>query len=201
MIDEWGKFTAWLDAGHNAAAVHVVVAVAVVTAWYAYLTHRIMRATAKQPYAALQPEDPLCEFARAEEEKFHTILVENKSVRPVVFLDVVISCHPMGRESIVHKLRGWDDQILSAGDHAKLRLDFSKELAELGMSEDMCGFGADIVVSDLSRQVAIQYHFAWVVGLYDCKLGMPWNVRWRYRFRPWGWRYHRIKGWFSKGKI
>jgi hypothetical protein len=27
------------------------------------------------------------------------------------------------------------------------------------------------------------------------KAGMPWRVRWRYRLRPWGWRYNRVKYW------
>jgi hypothetical protein len=158
-----------------------------------------MKATAKQASAALQPELSLCRLGKSGDESFHTILIENKSDRPVVFLDVVISCHPMGHKAIVHKLRGWDDQILSAGNNAMLKLDFSEELTALRVDISMCGFGADIVVSDLSRQVAIQYDFVWVVGRFACKVGMPFRVRWRYRLRPWGWRYHRVKGrFFSK---
>jgi hypothetical protein len=114
-----------------------------------------------------------------------------------VFLDVVISCYPHGHKPISHELRGWDDQILSSGDSAKLQLDFSEKLKALGIDESMCGFHATLVVSDLSRQVAIQYEYVWVLGRFSCKTGLPWRVRWRYKMRPWGWRYHRVKSWFS----
>jgi hypothetical protein len=187
-----GRFWHWVQEGGNSNIILVGI-----TLIYVWLTGRIMKATTRQASGSLQPVLSLCRFAKSGDESFHTILIENKSDRPVVFLDVVISCHPMGHKAIVHNLRGWDDQILSTGDNARLKLDFSKELAALRIDISMCGFGADIVVSDLSRQVAIQYDFAWAVGRFACKVGMPFRVRWRYRLRPWGWRYHRVKSRFS----
>jgi hypothetical protein len=199
MAYEWGRLTFWLTQGQNAAAVQSIagVLVVVVTAWYTILTHRIMRATAKQASAALQPELSLSRLVRSPGETFHTILIQNSSGRSVVFLDVVISCHPSGHRPIVYKLRGWDDQILTSGDDAKLRLDFSKELTAIPVDESACGFHAELVVSDLSRQVAIQYGYTWVIGRFACTAGLPWRVRWRYRMRPWGWRYYRLKGLFA----
>jgi hypothetical protein len=84
----------WLAQGQNAVTGQLIAAVLVlfVTAWYTVLTHRIMKATAKQASAALQPELSLCRFARSPGETFHTILIQNSSGRSVVFLDVVISC-------------------------------------------------------------------------------------------------------------
>jgi hypothetical protein len=198
MAYEWGRFTYWLAQGQNAAAVQSIAAVLVllVTAWYTFLTHWIMKATARQASAALQPELSLHRFVRAEGENFHTILIENSSGRPVVFLDVVISCHRHGHKAIIHKLRGYDDQILAVSENTKLKLDFSRELTAMHVHEDSCGYQAVLVVSDLSRQVAIEYDYTWVVGRFAGKAGMPWRVRWRYRMRPWGWRYNRVKYWF-----
>ena len=192
MAYEWGRFTYWLAQGQNAVAVQSIagVLVVVVTAWYTILTHWIMKATAKQASAALQPELSLCRFARSPGETFHTILIQNPSGRPVVFLDVVISCYLKGRRPIIHKLRAWDDQILSSGDNVKLQLDFSSELTASRVDENACGYYAEMVVSDLSRQVAIKYEYAWVVGNFSCRAGLPWRVRWRYRVRPLKWRYY-----------
>ena len=200
MAYQWGRFIWWLAQGNNATAIQAVAAilVALITAWYAILTHWIMKATKKQASAALQPVLALHRLARAEGETFHTILMQNSSDRPVVFLDVVISCYPRGKRPLVHKLRWWDDQILSARNDAKLRLDFIKELTAMGVREDECGYVADLVVSDLSRQVAIRYSYVWVLGSFSCKAGLPWRVWLRYKIRPWGWRYHRAKRWFSK---
>ncbi len=198
MAYEWRRFTYWLAQGQNAAAVQSVASVLVVlvTAWYTFLTHWIMKATARQASAALQPELALFRFARAEGETFHTILIQNSSGRPVVFLDVVISCYPMGHSPIIHKLRGWDDQILPAGENTKLKLDFSKQLNTIRVDEGACSFNADLVVSDLSRQVAIQYEYSWLNGRFVGKAGLPSRVRWRYRMRPWGWKYNRVYYWF-----
>src|SRR2546425_991587 len=106
MAYEWGRFTWWLAQGQNAVAVQVVAAFVLVgvTAWYTYLTHRVMKATGKQASAALQPLLSLKRLARSAGETFHTILIQNSSDRPVVFLDVVISCYPSGHRPIVHKL-------------------------------------------------------------------------------------------------
>jgi hypothetical protein len=113
-------------------------------------------------------------------------------------MDVVVSRYPTGHGSIVHKLRGWDDQILAPGGNARLRLDFSEELAGLQLPEDACGYLADLVVSDLSRQVAIQYEYIWVLGRFSSKAGLPWRVRWRYRIRSLGWKYYRVRRWLSR---
>ncbi len=199
MAHEWGRFVSWLSQGQNATVVQALATtfVALITLWYAFLTHWIMKATAKQASAALQPVLSLTRFARTSGDNFHTILIQNSSGRPVVFLDVVISCYPSGRKHIVHPLRAWDDQILSSGENMKLRLNFSSELAALHLYEDACAFNAELVVSDLSRQVAIRYEYNWASGNFICNTGLPWKVRWRYWLRPWGWRYYRVKSWFS----
>ena len=156
-----------------------------------------MKATGKQASAALQHVLAMYRFQRSTGETFHTILIRNSSDRPIVFLDVVISCYPMGRRPITLKLRGWDDQILSSGDSANLQLDFTKQLTALRIGEDACGYHAEIVVSDLSRQVAIQYGYTWVVGRFVCKNGLHLRVRWRYRLSNLRWRYYRGKKLFS----
>jgi hypothetical protein len=193
---EWGRLTYWLAQGQNAVAMQVVAAalVALVTAWYTFLTHRIMKATARQASAALQPVLALSPLVRAPDETFSTLLVHNPSDRPIVFLDVHISCHPSGHRAIVQKRREWDDQILPPKEHFKLQLDFVKELVAINMPEDACGFYAEIVAADLSRQVAIRY--SWAKGHFFCTTGLPFHTWLRHKLRPWGWWYHRMKGWF-----
>jgi hypothetical protein len=84
-------------------------------------------------------------------------------------------------------------EVAPDGGDTKLPMDFSRELKQKHIHEDSVGYQAVLVVSDLSRQVAIEYEFFWVVGRFTGKAGMPWRVRWRYRLRPWGWRYSRVK--------
>jgi hypothetical protein len=172
----------------------------VITAWYAFVTRRIMKATAQQATAALQPVLTLSRLVDTLDESVPRVLIHNAGDRPVVFLDVVIGCHSSGHRSIVDKLRGWDDQILGPNENTELRLDFSKPLAEIGATQNECGFWLEIVVSDLGRQVVIQYDYVWVLGRFTCKIGLPWRVRWRYIARPWGWRYNRLKRRFSGKK-
>jgi hypothetical protein len=56
MTHEWSRFTWWLAQGQNAAVVQVLAAiiVALVTAWYTFLTHWIMKAAVKQASGALR---------------------------------------------------------------------------------------------------------------------------------------------------
>ncbi len=199
MAYEWGRFTWWLAQGQNAVAMQVAAAVlvAVITGWYALLTHWIMKATHKQATAVLQPQLSIHPMVRQEGETFHTLLVQNSGDRPIVFLDVRNSCHPEGHKSIVHN-PWWEDQILPPGENYKLEIDFSKELEKIGVPEGSCGFGTTLVVCDLGRQVVIQYEYLWVLGRFSCKTGMPWRIRFKYWMRPWRWRYHRVKGWFSR---
>lgn len=174
------------------------VLVVVVTAWYAILTHWIMKATRRQASGVLQPVLSLKRLVRAEGETHHRLLIENPSERPIVFLDVFASCHPGGHRAIVHKLRQFDGQILSPKDHVVLELDFVKELAAIRVPEDLCGFYTQIVVSDLGRQVTFRYSYIWVLGCFYCEAGLPWRTWWRYRVQPWGWRYFRAKRLFHK---
>jgi hypothetical protein len=199
VAHEWSRFTYWLAQGQNAPAIQAVTAIllALVAAWYTYLTYWIMKATGKQASAALQPILSLRPFASSPDQPVRTLLIENPTDRPIVFLDVVIVCSPMGQRRIIHKLRAWDDEILSARDSIKLPLDFTKELAVIQVSDEMCGFVARLVVSDLSRYVVIQYEYVWVLGRLTGRAGLPWGVRLRYAIRPLKWRYHRVKHWLS----
>ncbi len=192
---EWGRFTYWLSQGQNAVAVQFVASIilAVITAWYVIVTRSIMKATAQQASAALQPVLALSQLRKTLDDPIPTVLIQNPGDRPVVFLDVVIWCHPSGHEGIEDRLRFWDDEILAPGEQKELRLDFSKSLREIGVTKDACAFRAELVVSDLSRQAVIQYDYAWVLGRFTCKVGLPWRVRWKYFVRPWGWRYNRLK--------
>ena len=195
MAYEWGRFTSWIAQGQNAVAVQFIASIilTVITAWYAFVTRSIMKATAQQASAALQPVIALSQIHKSLDDPIPTVLIQNPGERPVVFLDVLVACHPFGHKAIVHKHRGWDEQILAPGQDAELRLDFSQSLREIGVNKDSCGFHAELVVSDLSRKFVIQYDYIWVLGRFTCKLGLPWKVRWRYIVRPWGWRYNRLK--------
>jgi len=195
MAYEWGRFTWWLAQGQNAVAIQAVAAIGVVfiTLWYALLTHRIMKATGKQASAALQPVLSLRQLDDTSGDPFYTLLIENCSERPIVFLDVKTACYPGGHGPIVHRARQFDDQILTPGNNAQLHLDFSKELELIRVDKFMCGFVANLVVSDLSRQVAIQYEYIWVLERFSCTTGLPWRVRLRYKIRPWVARYYRLK--------
>src|SRR6202021_2640922 len=126
----WGRFTYWLAQGQNAAAAQFIAAIilTVITAWYAFVTRRIMKATAQQASAALQPVLALSQIHKSLDDPIPTVLIQNPGERPVVFLDVLVTCHPSEHKAIVHKYRGWDEQILAPGENAELRLDFSKSL-------------------------------------------------------------------------
>jgi hypothetical protein len=187
--EQLGHVASWLQQGGNSNIILIGI-----TAWYAILTHWIMKATHKQATAVLQPQLSIHPMVRQGEQTFHTLIVKNSGDRPIVFLDVRNSCHPDKRDSIVHNLH-WDDQILPPGEDYKLKINFQKELEVIGVHESSCGFRTTIVVCDLSRQVAIEYEYLWVLGRFSCKSGMPWRVRFKYWIRPWGWRYHRVYHW------
>lgn len=187
------RFWWWVQQGGNSNVVLIAV-----TVCYVYLTHRIMKATARQATALLQPALSVARLAKPGGENTRTLLVQNVGSQPVVFLDVTMGCFPHGKRPIVRRLRGWDDIILPAGEHTELEYDFSKELSAIHSSPDACGYQALIVVSDLSRSVGGQYEFLPVLGRFSFTLGVPLRVRLRYLVRPWGWRYRRIRNRFLK---
>ncbi len=193
LFTQAGRFWWWVQQGGNSSLVLVAI-----TAWYVYLTHRIMKATARQATALLQPALSIVRLVKPDEEGKRCLLIQNLGSQPVVFLDVVVGCFPYGKPGIVRRLRGWDDIVLPAGKDAELDYDFSKDMGSIHVSPDACGYQALIVVSDLSRQVGGQYEYLPVLGRLSFTLGVPLRVRLRYMARPWGWRYHRLKSRFAK---
>lgn len=69
--------------------------------------------------------------------------------------------------------RGLDDVILYAKGKFELSFDFTTELEKIHVPDRLCGYQVLLVVSDLSRQVVIQYEYMPVVGRPQCTLGMP----------------------------
>jgi hypothetical protein len=199
MANQWERFVWWLGLGQNATALQAIAAVlgTAVTILYAFLTYRIMKATIRQVHAALQPVVAIYRHT-SETNLIPTLMISNSGERPVVFLDVVISCVPRGHERLVRRLSAWDEQILAAGDHATLALDFSKHLTQFAIRQDSCALQARLVISDLSRQAVLQYNYAWVNADCSCKLGLPFQVRWHYLTSPFRYYYHRFKYWLKR---
>ena len=191
MFHELQRFVWWLGQGQNSTVVLVLI-----TFWYTFLTHRIMKASTRQAVASFQPALLVCGLSKRDGKPTATYLyVKNLGTQPVVFLDFTVRCSPHGRSSILDRQIRMDDTILSGGDNITLDYDFSDQLSTVQVSSDMCGYHALIVVSDLGRQVVLQYDYFQVSGITMCRLGMPMRVRWKYASRPWRWRYYRFKHW------
>jgi hypothetical protein len=190
-------FWNWIQQSTNANIVLVGV-----TTVYVFLTWRIVRATARQAAAMLQPVLSVSRFSQMREGRNdnNNVLVKNLGNQPVVFLHVVLTCHIFGHETIIRHEAGYRDHVLATQSHIIIPFDFSTELALDNIQPDFCGFGIFIVVSDLSRQVVAQYVYAPVVGHLSCTLGYPIGLRWRNFNRIWIWRYSQLKPWFKKLK-
>jgi hypothetical protein len=157
-----------------------------------------MKASTRQATAMLQPNlsiNNLIEHDRPSSRRH--LYIKNQGTQPIVFLDFTIRCFPHGKKSIVQRKTALDDVILFVAGEYDLNFDFSTELAAIHVQDSSCGYRVLLVVSDLSRQVVIQYEYFPVLGRTQCTLGMPLRVRWKYRVRPWKWRYNRAKGWLK----
>jgi hypothetical protein len=155
-----------------------------------------MKASTRQAVASLQPALLVCRSNKPDGKPTATYLyVKNLGTQPVVFLDFTVKCAPSKGSPMLDKQTFIDETILGGGDSVTLNYDFSQQLSQLNVTSDMCGYHALIVVSDLSRQVVLQYEYFQVLGKTMCRLGMPIRVRWKYASRPWRWRYYRVKHW------
>lgn len=188
-----GRFWWWFQQGGNSTIV-----LSVLTALYVCLTYRIMKATARQARASLQPALSIGKLLKTTEQRTSTLLIENLGSQAVVFLDVTVNCFPWGKNPIVRRFELWDDTVLGAGKHRQLYYDFSEELNAIHCPPEACSCQALIVVSDLSHQVGGQYEYLPGSGCLTFRLGIPRRFRLRYMVRPWVWRYERIKGRFTK---
>lgn len=189
------RFWYWVQQGGNSNIVLIGV-----TAWYVLLTRRIMKATARQAAAMLQPVLTINGFIKSDEPNAKYIYVENAGSQPVVLIDLQISCYPHGRKPMTKSGVIFADYVLSATKQIELPYGFAKELNAIHVSEDMCGYQISIVVADLSRQVVAHYQYYPVMGHLTCTLGMPSSTQWRVLVRQWKWKYYGLRSFFKKPK-
>lgn len=183
----------WIQTGGNSNIVLIGI-----TAWYAILTHRIMRATARQARAILQPSLNICRYGPVAGRTEKRLFIENLGAQAAVFLDVTVGCFPNGRKPIQRKLRGWDEIVLGAGKNVDLTYDFVEELGRIGVDDSLCGYQVSIIAADLSRQIGGRYTYLPVIGQLTYTTGVPFSVRLRYLLRPLNWQYNRIRQRFTK---
>jgi len=95
MAYEWYRFASWLAEGQNAAAVQAIAAILAsiatiilvfITAWYAYITRGILKASHNQLGAVLQPDlklDLVGNPGRKEAYVMVRVKIENHGQYPV----------------------------------------------------------------------------------------------------------------------
>jgi hypothetical protein len=182
------RFVSWLQQGGNVNLVLLAV-----TTVYVILTWRILKATARQAAAVLQPVLSVFKWTKPEDPDGTYLTIENQGNQPVVFLDVSVSVFRGGRRCLFQQEVLWADEVLPTKQRRDLDYGYRTKLAELNIQGWDCAYVISILAADLSRQVIAHYEFAPVVGYLSCKLGMPVRLRWSLFVRRWRWRYNRAR--------
>ena len=189
------RFWYWVQQGGNSNIILVGV-----TLWYVVVTRRIMKATARQAAAMLEPALTICGLLKRDEPAAKCFLVENVGAQPIVILDIQEDCYLQGHKFLTKANWLWMDVVISANAHKEFSYGFDKELAARHIQEFDCAYQISVVVSDLSRQVVACYRYHPGTGDVTCTLGMPVTVRLRHFQWRWKWRYNRLRGWLKKSR-
>ncbi len=191
MLDELGTLYSWLNEGQ-----HAMLVLLGITAWYAYLTHRIAKSSALQAKAVLQPILALqMNFNNDDIQPAGDFEVINLGSHPAVLLDVRLFCYAQGSQPVMLPFAGLDEQIVRADSSVKCKFDINTKVPTRAIQQGAFSYRLVVVASDLSRRVAAVYEILPVVGRRTCRLGMPLRVRAKYRARPLKWGYYRMKDW------
>jgi hypothetical protein len=196
IAEQCGRFMYWLSQGQNAtiALVIATIALVLVTAWYAYLTHRMSKAVLTQARAMLQPVLALqMQYTGGSFAPNGCFEIRNLGTQPVVLLDVRLRCFPWGAKSIQDVCDGLVDNIVPP-EGIKRGFDFSQELGSAQKAQGAYSYELLVVASDVGRQVVVEYGYLPVLEMHTCRRGEPLRVKLRYaarRLKHWYYRWQR----------
>jgi len=165
------------------------------TAWYVLLTRGMVKAMRLQTRAMVQPVLKI-EFRiqpDSDNEKGY-FTISNQGTQPLLLLDVRLVCRIHEMRFPVH-YQLWDKNVIAPQGKFEPMFDITPKRKQnfTAWSPDFISYNVRVVASDVNRQVVLTYAIYPDNGISNCVAGMPWEVRWRYFYQPFRWRYYRVK--------
>ena len=192
LYHEWLRLWLWLR-GENASRATVILVF--ITAWYAFLTHRMAKAMNRQTRAMIQPIISM-DFVVEKDEPYPKgrFTVKNLGSQPMLLLDMRLQCR---RENILifETYNMYERHILPPDDQIAFNFDFTERYTKKGVlwwSPGCCTFYLEVVVSDLAEEIILTYGNSAYWGILTMKNGMPLRVRWKFFSSFITQRYYRV---------
>lgn len=199
MARQWARLVWWLGQGQNAAAMQVVVAIVLlaVTAWYAYITRRMLKESEAQIREQVRPKlrfglKHIGDLTAGE------LLIENTGDFAAQFLDVTLRCYVgLNGPTLPLYLSQYRGVVIEAGDKLPIAFDFRPQLFKLpGIELEEMTYRYFIVASDRSERIFHTYKYNPIINKMIIGHHRPLRVIWQQR--PSVWRpYMRLKEWLK----
>jgi hypothetical protein len=182
----------WLTKQGAARATVILV---FITAWYAFLTHRMAKAMNRQTRAMIQPV--LSMDFDIEKEEFYPkgrFEVKNVGAQPVLILNMRLGCriHDM---ALFDEYKFYERHILPPSEKMAFKFDFTERYQKKGAtvwSPGFASFNLEVVTSDLGEEVILTYRYSAYWRILTVKKGMPLRVHWKFFSTPFKQWYYRI---------
>lgn len=193
LNQHWLWLWDWLTEQGASRATAILV---FITAYYAFLTHRMSQTMARQTRAMVQPV--LHVKVRPTNGDCYpkgSFVMKNVGTQPILLLDIMLSCTTNGKAAF-EQYELWDEHILPPGHELEPIFDFTKAFEQQGVkgwSSGSYGYYLGVTASDLSRSAVLTYSNLPVLSVSNVKAGMPWRVRLRYAKRSLHWKWLSLK--------
>jgi hypothetical protein len=165
------------------------------TGWYVLMTRGMFKAMRFQTRAMVQPvlNIDLRVTPDTDNEKGYFI-ISNEGTQPLLLLDVRLVCRIHDLE-FPFSYELWDKNVIAPQGKFHPSFDFTTQRKRnfVVWSPDCVSYNVRVVASDVNRQVVLTYAIYPDNGISRCTTGMPLDVRWRYFYQPFKWRYYRVK--------